>query len=88
MQKSQEHQKSKSILSMWEKGTYNQMNHKKTLKKNACFVKKNGQFHKYMWSKTTGKEDYKPLEGDRNEFGDRRGKCSKKNEWLICFSAH
>lgn len=48
MQKSQEHQKSKSILSMWEKGTYNQMNHKKTLKKNACFVKKNGQFHKYM----------------------------------------
>lgn len=41
-----------------------------------------------MWREKTGKEDYKPLERDWNEFNDRRGKCSKKNEWLICFSAH
>lgn len=33
---------------MKDKGTYHQINHKKTFKKNACFVKKYGQFLKYM----------------------------------------
>lgn len=41
-----------------------------------------------MWIEKTGREDYKTLERDWNEFNDRRDKCRKKNEWLIGFSAH